>query len=77
MENKTEVSPSVIWNACKSILAQEKRPLELWRVASATGLSEEKIMSILIRETENKREAVTFRFPSLPCAAITAMGAPV
>lgn len=53
------------------MLAYEKKPLEVWRVTAATGVPEERIIAMLIRETEVRRlGCVTFRYPPLPCAAI-------
>ena len=67
-------SDAQIWAACAQVLAAEKKPLEVWRVAAATGMSEGAIIGALIRETGVRPEAVQFRFPPLPCAAITALG---
>ncbi len=58
-----------IWNACKTVLADEKKPLEVWRVAQATKMSEGEVIAALIRESSHG--CVEFRFPPLPCAAIT------
>lgn len=67
-------SDAEIWNACASVLGKEQKPLEVWRVADATQMPEDEIVAALMRETLPRREAVTFRFPPLPCAAITALG---
>ncbi len=64
---------STIWNVCKSVVDDEKKPLDIWRVAKVLEMSEDAIMAALIRETGPRRSQVTFRFPSLPCAAILAI----
>lgn len=63
-----------IWNACANILRDEKRPLEVWRVARAAMTGEDRIILALMRETLVRREDVTFRYPPIPCAAIIAVG---
>lgn len=66
-----------IWDSCVIVMTAEKQPLEIWRIAKATGLPEEGIMAGLIRETENRRGSyIRFRFPALPCAAITGIHNP-
>lgn len=59
-----------IWNACESVLNTEKKPLEINRVAQASGLSEDHIITALIKETGIRRRVVVFRYPPLPCAAL-------
>lgn len=63
-----------IWDACVDVMRDDPKPLSVWRVAEATGMSEEAVITALIRETGPRRKTVTFRFPPLPCAAITAIG---
>ncbi len=63
-----------IWDSCKTVLEAEKKPLEIWRIAKASGLPEKGIMAGLIRETQNRRGwSVNFRYPALPCAAINSI----
>jgi len=69
------VNSTDLWNACVAVLAEEKKPLEVSRVASATGLSEGQVVSMLIRESTNGRSA-SFRYPPLPCAAIVSLDGP-
>lgn len=65
--------PSEIWDACALALAEKQgKPLAVEVVASATGLSEEDVISTLIHEATDGR-VVTFVFPPLPRPAIKAM----
>lgn len=59
-----------IWDACVTAM-RDGRPLEVHRVAKAAELPESDIVAALIRETLPRRKSVEFRFPPLPCAAIT------
>lgn len=60
-----------IREAVKDLLA-DGGPVEVWRIADATGLTEEKIMADLIWGSTGGKY-VEFRFPSIPCAAVTAL----
>jgi hypothetical protein len=62
---------ATVWNACASVLATESKPLEVWRVAQPTGMTEDEVIAALIRETQVRPGGeATFRFPPLPRAAI-------
>ncbi len=70
------LSKKLLWDICELVMLQEDgRPLELWRVAKVTGMDECKIIAALIHETGVRRQEITFRYPPLPRAAITAIGA--
>ena len=60
---------SELWKACAQVIREEGKPLEIWRVAKATGQTEGEVIAALIRESRGDR-TVTFRFPPLPRAAI-------
>lgn len=62
-----------IWDACVDVLQSRPGPLEVRDVAVNAGVSEEKIITALIYEAGVRRKAVTFRYPPLPCAAITSI----
>jgi len=68
-------SPGEIWNACAKVLADNPEPLEVSRVASATGLPDGTVISTLIRQATDGR-SVAFRYPPHPCAAILKMDGP-
>jgi hypothetical protein len=65
---------SEVWDAVKDVLEDEKKPLEVWRVAKAAEMTEGDVIGALIRETLNKRQPVRFRYPPHPRAAITGIG---
>jgi hypothetical protein len=62
-----------IWDACVEVMKRDNAPLPLKSVADAVGIDEGDVAAALIRETGPRRRTVTFRFPPLPCAAITAI----
>lgn len=68
---KRTYSTEEIREAIKDLLTDGK-PVEVWRVAYATDLSEEKIMADLIRGSVGGK-SVMFRFPPLPCAAVVGL----
>lgn len=74
MTTPTKATPSELWNACASVLSEEKKPLEVRRVAQAAGMTEDEVIGALIHETLSRRQPVRFRYPPLPCAAITGIG---
>jgi hypothetical protein len=65
---------SELWDACVAAMRDRSGALDLCDVAQAAGMSEEAIVAALIRETGVRRRTVTFRYPPLPRAAITAIG---
>jgi hypothetical protein len=68
------MNTETLWNACAKVLAKEKEPLAVRRVAEAARMREEDVIAALIRHTETQRGSfVTFRYPPLPEAAITGM----
>ena len=73
-DSTTTPTDAEIWDACAAVISRERSPLEVWRVASAARMPEAAIIEALLRETLVRRKAVTFRFPPLPSAAITAIG---
>lgn len=65
---------SEIWNACAEVLPNEESPLEVSRVAKAAKMDENEVIAALIRESGQRGEAVTFRYPPIPTAAIKSVG---
>ncbi len=63
-----------IWDACVEVMQSRPGPLEIRDIAANAGCSEEVVIAGLIRETGLRRQAVQFRFPPLPRAALTAIG---
>jgi hypothetical protein len=71
MDEANEDTGESLWNACAAVLNERPGPLLVKHVAKASGLSEEKVITMLIRETQNSRtKSVVFRYPPIPCAAI-------
>lgn len=71
MADAKEITSESLWNACAAVLNERHGPLLVKHVAKASGLTEEKVITMLIRETEtSKTKAAVFRYPPLPCAAI-------
>ena len=65
-----QTAPSDLWKACAQVIREEGKPLEICRVAQATGQTEGEIIAALIRESRADR-TISFRYPPLPRAAIT------
>jgi len=59
--DKVNHSDAELWNACKAVLRDNPEPLEVWRVAKASGMTEERVILALMRETLPRRASVTFR----------------
>lgn len=72
--NAEPYTDAEVWNACREVLAARSTPLEVRNVSEAADMPEEDIIGALIRESGPRREAVIFRFPPRPCAAIIAIG---
>lgn len=70
-QKRKRYSDAQIWDACEEIFQKENKPLEIWRVARAAGMKDTEIIEALLRETLTRGKPVQFRYPPLPCAAIT------
>lgn len=72
---ESKVDITTVWNACVDILRKDPRPLEIWAVAKNCGWDETELVTALINYTGPNRTEIAFRFPAIPCAAITGMAA--
>ena len=73
MSNVSEVKERTgeeIWDAAWEVMRAEHKPLEIWRIAQAAGISEGEVIAKLIR-VSTREYPIQFRYPPLPCAAIT------
>lgn len=73
MEKKVDIA--TVWGACVDAMTNDNRPLELWRVAKVCNWDEEELAAALIAYTGPNETTISFRFPAIPCAAITGMAA--
>lgn len=64
-----------IWAACTDVMRNDGKPLEIPKVAKACGWNEDDLIKALIEYTGPNNTSICFRFPPIPCAAITGMAA--
>ena len=63
-----------LWNACKTVLSEEEPRWKVGRVAGPAGATDSEVIVALIKASGWSVGRVTFRYPPIPCAAITAIG---